>query len=207
MPNTTLFTLVRHGETDWNRAGMIQGSTDIPLNELGREQARHAAGVLGFHDCTNIVSSTMDRAKETAAIIAGELSLALGAALEGLCEQRFGEAEGSDWASFAERFPDGPAGQETVLEVRSRALGSLRTIADAQAETDPGLDIEPANVVVVTHGGVIKALTGHPDLAGHDFGGPAANGSITRLALHDGRLCGGHQLSGASPCEAMAATA
>ncbi|WP_054012601.1 histidine phosphatase family protein [Arthrobacter sp. ERGS1:01] len=201
MPNTTLFTLVRHGETDWNRAGIIQGSTDIPLNELGRDQARRAAGVLGFHDCTSIVSSTMDRAKETAAIIAGELSLPLGAAVAELCEQTFGEAEGSDWASFAERFPDGPAGQESAHEVRGRALDSLRAIADTHAEETT------ANVVVVTHGGVIKALTGHPDLAGHDFGGPAANGSITRLALHDGRLCGGHQLSGATACDAMAATA
>ncbi|MGA7204198.1 MAG: histidine phosphatase family protein [Specibacter sp.] len=201
MPNTTLFTLVRHGETDWNRAGIVQGGTDIPLNELGRDQARRAAGALAFHGCTGIVSSTMSRAAETAAIIAGELSLALEAPLAGLCEQRFGEAEGTAWADFAERFPLGPPRMETDHEVRARALASLQTLEDNAAGTGP------ENIVVVTHGGVIKALTGHPDLSGHDFGGPAANGSITRLALHDGRLCGGHQLSGANPCDRMAVTA
>lgn len=201
MPNTTFFTLVRHGETDWNRAGIVQGGTDIPLNELGREQARHAAGALAFHGCTGIVSSTLSRAAETAAIIAAELALPLWAPVSELCEQRFGEAEGTAWAGFAERFPEGPSGQETVHEVRTRALESLQTLAATAS------GISPDNIVVVTHGGVIKALTGHPDLSGHDFGGPAANGSITRLALHDGRLCGGHQLSGANPCDRMAATA
>lgn len=60
----------RHGQTDYNAAGRLQGQVDIPLNEVGREQARVAAPVLADLRPTAIVSSDLGRARETAAVVA-----------------------------------------------------------------------------------------------------------------------------------------
>lgn len=74
-----LFYLVRHGQTDWNRAGKIQGTTDIPLNETGRQQAEQLATVLkersGYPAKTRIdavYASPLARAFQTAEILAKE---------------------------------------------------------------------------------------------------------------------------------------
>ena len=63
----TLLYLVRHGETDWNRTHRIQGSTDIPLNDTGRAQARRAGRLLAKRSWDGIYSSPLSRAFETAA--------------------------------------------------------------------------------------------------------------------------------------------
>ena len=79
-----LFYLVRHGQTDWNRAGKIQGTTDIPLNETGRQQAEQLATVLkersGYPAETRIdavYASPLARAFQTAEILAKEGKLPL----------------------------------------------------------------------------------------------------------------------------------
>lgn len=79
-----LFYLVRHGQTDWNRAGKIQGTTDIPLNETGRQQAEQLATVLkeriGYSAETRIdavYASPLARAFQTAEILAKEEKLPL----------------------------------------------------------------------------------------------------------------------------------
>ena len=79
-----LFYLVRHGQTDWNRAGKIQGTTDIPLNETGRQQAEQLATVLkeriGYSAETRIdavYASPLARAFQTAEILAKDGKLPL----------------------------------------------------------------------------------------------------------------------------------
>jgi len=67
----TLFFLVRHGETDWNREGKYTGQSDIPLNDFGRWQAGQAAEQLKLVKPDVIISSDLMRALETARIIAG----------------------------------------------------------------------------------------------------------------------------------------
>ena len=76
----TTLLLVRHGETDWNAARRIQGSSDIPLNDTGRAQARGTATGLAERMAVLyggvrpiVVSSDLSRAHETAQIIAAEL--------------------------------------------------------------------------------------------------------------------------------------
>jgi uncharacterized phosphatase len=66
----TLLYLVRHGETDWNRARRIQGATDIPLNDLGRAQAAEAGDLLSRRSFDRVVASPLSRAAETGSIIA-----------------------------------------------------------------------------------------------------------------------------------------
>ena len=61
--------LVRHGETDWNRAGRLQGQTDIELNEKGREQAAKLRGKLAGVELDAAFSSSLTRARQTRQII------------------------------------------------------------------------------------------------------------------------------------------
>lgn len=70
-----LFFVLRHGQTDWNLQARLQGSTDIPLNDTGREQARRAAALLDGRGLTRIVSSPLSRALETARIVGAALGL------------------------------------------------------------------------------------------------------------------------------------
>ena len=84
---TTELYLVRHGETDWNRQHRIQGLTDIPLNETGRAQARATGRLLSRRSFDGIYASPLDRAMETARIIADELGLPAPEPVEGLVER------------------------------------------------------------------------------------------------------------------------
>ena len=71
----TTLLLVRHGETDWNADGRLQGHTDRPLTDFGRRQARDLAAALAGEDLTAIYSSDLTRARETAEIVAERLGL------------------------------------------------------------------------------------------------------------------------------------
>ena len=95
--------LVRHGETDWNREGRLQGSQDIPLNALGRMQAAEVADRLRAlkpeFATSAYVASPMHRARETMTILRNELALPPEdyRVDEQLKELTFGEWEGFTW--------------------------------------------------------------------------------------------------------------
>ncbi|HWX09771.1 MAG TPA: histidine phosphatase family protein, partial [Gaiellaceae bacterium] len=67
--------LVRHGETDWNAEGRLQGHTDRPLNEHGRRQAHALAERLAGDDIAAVYASDLARARETAEILGAKLGL------------------------------------------------------------------------------------------------------------------------------------
>jgi uncharacterized phosphatase len=142
--------LIRHGQTDWNLEERLQGATDVPLNDAGREQARVVARhlhaeALGWDV---LVSSPLGRAVETARIIGEALGLELAATYDDLVERSFGPLEGSRLAGLegAAREEVLSAGEPPEAVVR-RGLAALRRIrAD-----HPG-----RSVLVVAHGSLIR---------------------------------------------------
>jgi probable phosphoglycerate mutase len=161
----TALTLIRHGETDWNRDRRIQGATDIPLNDTGRAQARATAAALrerlGASPIT-IVSSDLLRAHETASIIAAELGVAAPRTYRGLRERGYGEAEGVHVEEFRSRWGDWHSaevpGAEPWADLRARGIAALgRAVRDHRRATAPAA----ANLVVVSHGAMIRELIRH----------------------------------------------
>lgn len=143
--------LIRHGETDWNRQRRVQGRTDIPLNEMGREQARRAGDLLARRTWTAVYSSPLSRARETAELIAARVGLEAVVALDELMERDYGAAEGLTDREIEERYPGGlrAPGQETREEVGARIVAAL----DRIAREHPG-----GRVLVVSHGGAIRSV-------------------------------------------------
>ena len=148
MPLTT-FALVRHGQTDWNAQRRLQGSTDIPLNDVGRGQARDAVAVLSEYEWDTIVSSALSRAAETAELIAAGLGLSVARLVPGLTERSFGPAEGlQDGPELdALRIPGGFRGAESEDDVADRGLGALEALAE---------EFRGGRVLVVAHGSLLR---------------------------------------------------
>jgi uncharacterized phosphatase len=179
----TTLTLVRHGQTDWNLQQRIQGSTDIPLNDTGRQQAAETGERLRGGSWTGIVASPLIRALETARIISGVFGLGEPEIEAQLVERAYGEGEGLDAAELAERYPEGMdtiPGIELREEVTHRVLPALESIALAH----PG-----GNLLVVAHGGVIASAVRYLTEGELPRGGERiANGSTHRFRYADGLL-------------------
>ncbi len=162
----TTLTIVRHGETDWNRDRRIQGATDIPLNDTGRDQARATGELLAQElDASlpvRVVCSDLSRARETAAIIAEALGADEPRVYPDLRERMYGEAEGILVADFFERFGlaerDAVPGAESRDDLRARGIRALRRVVnDVRRDTGAG----GAQIVAVSHGALIRELIGH----------------------------------------------
>lgn len=157
---------IRHGQTEWNALGRLQGVQDIPLNELGRTQSAHAGGVLadlfkrdGQNASTiGFVSSPLGRARQTMDLVRGALKLPIsGYAIDDrLREIGYGEWEGSTLAEMQAKDP--------VLFARRQA--SKWTVAPQDGETYISVQARvsewyralEADTVAVAHGGTLRAL-------------------------------------------------
>ena len=145
----TTFALVRHGQTDWNAERRLQGATDIPLNDVGRGQARDAVAVLAPYEWDAVVSSPLSRAAETADLIAEGLGLTVARRVPELAERSFGPAEGMQAGPELEalRIPGGFRGAESEDEAATRGLGALEALAD---------EFRGRRLLVVTHGTLLR---------------------------------------------------
>jgi len=161
--------LLRHGESEWNVAGRVQGQAPgVRLTDRGRHQAREAAAALRGRGATLLMTSDLLRARETAQLIGRELGLPVTSARE-LREQALGELEGRARSELREE-PTPPGvhinevrwgGGESVADVYVRLTGFCeRLLRQADGQT----------VAVVTHEGTIQVLRavltgrGHRDI-------------------------------------------
>jgi broad specificity phosphatase PhoE len=142
--------LVRHAETEWSRSGRHTGRTDVPLTEVGRDRARELAGPLGAHAFAQVLTSPLDRARETARL-AG-----LGDApeiREDLLEWDYGDYEGITTPTIREERPDwylwrdGVPNGETPDEVAARCDRVIEEILAVDGD-----------VAIVAHGHILRAL-------------------------------------------------
>jgi broad specificity phosphatase PhoE len=141
----TTLLLVRHGETDWNAEGRLQGHTDRPLNDHGRRQANALAERLaGEEPIAAIYASDLARARETAEIVGGRLGLPVVVDAD-LREKNWGNWEG---LTGDERAAIEFVGESTD-EHRERVMRAVRRIV----ERHPG-----QRIVVVTHGGSLRRI-------------------------------------------------
>lgn len=154
--------LIRHGETDWNREGRLQGGQDIPLNDLGRTQAAEAAQRLrtlepGFA-ALDFIGSPMHRARETMDILRAELDLAPGAYRldDRLKELTFGSWEGFTWRDIRKA-------EREQAQLRERDKWSFvppggESYGMLAQRVRPVLEELQRETVIVSHGGVARAI-------------------------------------------------
>jgi 2,3-bisphosphoglycerate-dependent phosphoglycerate mutase len=140
----TTLLLVRHGETDWNADGRLQGHTDRPLSEYGRRQARRLAEELVDEPLDAIYASDLARARETAEIVGERLTLPV------MLDRDLREKDWGTWEGLtpAERDRVELVGESTEAH-QERILRALGRIA----QRHPG-----ARVLVVTHGGSMRRV-------------------------------------------------
>jgi broad specificity phosphatase PhoE len=157
---TQRLLLVRHGESDWNARGLIQGHSDVPtLTEGGRAQALSAVAALQEFDVTVIVSSDQRRAHETAVIIGDACGLEVTTTPE-LRERSFGSLEGQTQQTMD--LADIGIVDGHIADI-DRAVGGGESLSDVYGRVGRWADgfLSPdrtGDVVVVAHGGSIRML-------------------------------------------------
>lgn len=151
--------VVRHGQTDWNREGRIQGGTDNPLNATGREQAATLGRTLADVRIDAVYTSSHQRARQTAEVFEGRAPIR---PMDELRERFFGRFEGAndkdpqilaDWNKRRFTWDDSMEGGESLESQSRRAEAALRQIRSRHPEG--------GTLVIVGHGGINPLLVSH----------------------------------------------
>ena len=159
--STRQVVLWRHGRTAWNVAGRVQGQSDVPLDDVGRVQARDAAARLAALRPYRIVSSDLVRASETAQILGDVTSQEVELDVR-LREMDFGAREGLTWHEAWQQFPEGMQawidGDETQIpggETHRQAGERFAAALHDHLQDLPNRGV----LVVVAHGAVLRTGT------------------------------------------------
>jgi broad specificity phosphatase PhoE len=165
MPAPTIY-YIRHGETEWNAEGKLQGGQDIPLNDLGRKQAAHAGGILadlfardGNGEASlTYVASPLGRARLTMELVRGAMQLPPDdySIDDRLREIGYGQWEGSTLAQMQLEDPEVFAKRQAEKWTVPPPGGE--TYAAVQARITEWYDGLTADTVAVAHGGTARAL-------------------------------------------------
>jgi broad specificity phosphatase PhoE len=165
MPAPTIY-YIRHGETDWNVEGRLQGGIDTPLNDLGRTQAAHAGGILADMFARDgrvasglaFVASPLQRARHTMDLVRTELGLPPdGYRLDDrLREIGYGHWEGSTLAQMQALDPELFASRQLDKWTVSPPGGE--NYASVQIRMRDWYDSLKVDTVAVAHGGTARAL-------------------------------------------------
>jgi uncharacterized phosphatase len=148
----THIQFIRHGKTDWNNDNRYQGTSDIPLNETGREQAATLATAMQGESWDRLVSSPLSRAFETARAIASGIGIPEEEIVpdKRAMERAYGDAEGLTIPEREAIWPDGNwPGLEDWENVARRGMEMVNNLAR---------DCPGERIVIVAHGGLINSV-------------------------------------------------
>lgn len=156
----TRIYLIRHGETEWNKEGRLQGTSNVLPSPEGIRQAKLLAEHTPFRTVDAIYSSDLSRAVKTAEILAEKFNLPV-IEERGFRETDFGDWEGRLFSDLLDEEPDGfeqfftkpdkvhPPNGETFLESQARVMTALEEIV---------ADNDDKSIIVVAHGSVIRLI-------------------------------------------------
>jgi broad specificity phosphatase PhoE len=149
--------LIRHGETEWSAARRHTGRTDLSLTAEGEAQAKHAARLVGGHPFALVLSSPLQRARETAElaglspVVTDDRLLEWDyGAYEGLTTAEIRQTEGPHWSIWTAHVPPGTTPGEQLADVAARADSVLVRVREALTGGD---------VAVVAHAHLLRVLT------------------------------------------------
>jgi phosphoserine phosphatase len=161
-PLKTTVYLVRHGVTDWHSAGRVLGQRDVGLNAEGIAQAGRVADALTAASISEVISSPMVRAVQTAELVAERLKVGV-ARDPRLTDFRVGKWEGMTYSEVSasaeyQRFLANPLseripGGEDLSQIRERSVAAIeQALEDAPAGE---------SIAIVTHAGIVRVLLAH----------------------------------------------
>lgn len=177
-----IICLVRHGQTDWNIHTLLQGRTDVPLNELGIKQAEAVGEYLAQNDSNwdFILSSPLSRARKTAEVIAKKIGYDKEIVIvPDAIERYFGELEGQPLnEAMYDLLEKGHPGVEKMEDLLTRAKKTIYDLSEKY---------QGQRVLLVSHAQFIKAAMASIDPS-FDFRFPLKNSSLNYLEASGGEI-------------------
>lgn len=173
-------TIVRHGETDWNAEGRLQGKIDIELNDTGRQQAQECRQALSMVPYDVIITSSLKRAKMTASLIHHDKKAEF-VEMDEFTERFFGDGEGLTFEQREHQFPNTTAypNQELLTDFNKRIMDGLDHIVK---------HYDHKEIILVTHGAVLNEMfytLSNGQLKKGEMG--LFNGSISNIRYENGK--------------------